>query len=67
MHPIHAHVPVSISVIHEISVQSLEGERTLKKMKGGEELGIMSALKASALLHWPKDVKKEFNGTIGYS
>lgn len=28
---------------------------------------IMSALKASALLHLPKDVKKESNGTIGYS
>lgn len=32
-----------------------------------EEMGIMSALKASALLHLPEDVKKEFNGTIGYS
>lgn len=63
--PIHAHVLVSISVIHERPVRSLDGVggTTLKN----EEMGIMSALKASALLHLPEDVKKEFNGTIGYS
>lgn len=57
-----------ISAIHEIPVQSVEGEASLKNEgRGGEGMGIMSALKASALLHLPKDVKKESNGTIGYS
>lgn len=35
--------------------------------RGHKEMRIMSVAKASALLHLPKDFKKEFNGTIGYS
>lgn len=37
------------------------------KRRGHEEVRRMSVAKASALLHLPKDFKKEFNGTIGYS
>lgn len=43
-------------------------ERTQEdERKGHEEMRRMSVAKASALVHLPKDFKKEFNGTIGYS
>lgn len=37
------------------------------KRTAGKEMRRMSIAKASALLHLPKDFRKEFNGTIGYS
>lgn len=43
-------------------------ERKLEdRRRGHKEVKIMSVAIASALLHLPKDFKKEFNGTIGYS
>lgn len=50
----------------KIPAQNSEGRREDERRQE-EEMRLMSAVKASALLHLPKDFKKEFNGTIGYS
>lgn len=46
-------------------------QERVKETKGQDtgynEMRRMSVAKASAMLHLPKDFKKEFNGTIGYS